>query len=606
MRSLGKEPTEQRLFPSPTNDIRVKLQSRLVLTCVVLVGSLMLIGFSIPDAGSTPSTSPSTRTWFFHNEWTNTGWVYTMNESSPQVSTSDPSYGLGFFYFEQKGGPLYDQTRTGYNVTFALGPVYPYGFEMIPGTALVDLWTEGQGGNTFPSPNLSADFNLTLTGPTGQIIGTTLTTVILPVTNPPRAWNHTSVPLPIPRGMLLSSASHAYLNLTWINPVSGYDILMGFDSTPAHPASISVPANYYTSNLTIVSSAYSLRLTQSVNLTGSLSNSFNGSSVPGVTVTILAHPYADWQHPLLLSKVTTNQAGGYDFAWSPSDPALVGEYQVIASWTGNRYYSAESSQPVDVYVMKARTALSLMLSLPATPVGLSVTLSGSLYGLNGPIVGAAVFLSYNVQGTNTWTILTSSQTNSTGLYLAEWIPQATGNFTLKASWSGDAVQDPVDVEASLTSLVSPRTGTGAIWISSPTHAVGSSFNSTTRTLTFTLSPPVLAGTSMALYVPKTLVGNQPNGPLTIGGNSVSYSVKDAGSAWVISFRIPQNSSAGLLVAFGPMEVLPAANNSQQTLFYLLIAIPVAAAAIVSSHLLLRRVRKPSGKVSASSSSTLSS
>src|SRR5437773_886786 len=168
------------------------MQAKTVLTSIAIAGTLLLVGLAIAPAQSSSLPTPPLRTWFFHNYYSNKGWIYTMNESSPQLGTNHPNEGLGFFYFEPKAGnSLYDQTRTGYNVTFTLSPTYPYGFELIPGTSSIELWMQGQGGNSFPSPNLSADFNLALSGPTGQIMGTTLTTVTLPVTNPPRAWNHT-------------------------------------------------------------------------------------------------------------------------------------------------------------------------------------------------------------------------------------------------------------------------------------------------------------------------------------------------------------------------------------------------------------------------------
>src|SRR5207249_7701581 len=127
-----------------------------------------------------------------------------------------------------------------------------------------------------------------------------------------------------------------------------------------------------------------------------------------------------------------------------------------------------------------------------------------------------------VPGTNTWNTVTSSRTSNAGIYEAEWIPQATGNFTLKATWSGSAVQDPGDAEASLTSVASP--GTRPIWIGSPTLAINPSFNSTTKTLSFILSPPGVVGSAVTIYVPKNLAENQPNGPLTVGGKRITYSV----------------------------------------------------------------------------------
>src|SRR6266568_1159780 len=171
------------------------------LACIGVLGvSLLLVGFTFAPATASLSGSPAMRTWFFHNQLSNSGWTYAMNETSPKLHTDDRSEGLGFFYFGTKSGSsLYDQTRTGFNLTFALAPGYPYGFDFIPGTALLDLWMQGQGGYNFPPTKLYAQFNFTLSGPTEQTLGTTLATLVLQANsaNSISPWNHTSVPLPI-------------------------------------------------------------------------------------------------------------------------------------------------------------------------------------------------------------------------------------------------------------------------------------------------------------------------------------------------------------------------------------------------------------------------
>src|SRR5438552_17120725 len=144
--------------------------SRGVLACAVVIVPLMFSGLALPPVKLSSPASPPMRTWFFHNYWANKQWFYTMNESSPELHTDDPSYGLGFFYFGPKSGDPYDQSRTGLNLTFALSPSYPFGFELVPGQALVDLWMQGQGGYNFPPTKLQAEFNFTLSASKGQIL----------------------------------------------------------------------------------------------------------------------------------------------------------------------------------------------------------------------------------------------------------------------------------------------------------------------------------------------------------------------------------------------------------------------------------------------------
>ena len=56
---------------------------------------------------------------------------------------------------------------------------------------------------------------------------------------------------------------------------------------------------------------------------------------------------------------------------------------------------------------------------------------------NTGIDGAPVLLSYSVNEGQNWNDITSALTSNGGLFSAEWFPSATGNFLVRASWTGE-------------------------------------------------------------------------------------------------------------------------------------------------------------------------
>ncbi len=546
------------------------------------------------------------RTWYLHGEYETGSYALslTMNESSPEIHTTDPSVGgqdhivgsLGFGYY----APL--------TLSFQLSPSYPYGFDLQSGIGSFELWmfatniTSGNNGFT----GATAQFNLTLSNPSGKILGTTTTGIVLPGSAYGlAAWNHTIISFPIPDSYSIPSSSSVNFAIRLMNPSNTYVITFGFN-TDVHSSNVSVPANYYSSSLTLSTdsptgngspdSPFMVRLGQTIRLRGSLTNLLNGSGVPTATVTLTPHQLYSWQQSFVLASVSTLATGEYEYDWSPRDASLLGIYGVVASWSGSRYFTANVSQPyTTVSVIKALTTLTIQLGISTAYPGFQVAIDGSLTGLNGPIQGANVVLSFAVPGSDTWTIVTSSQTNSSGVYKATWVPQATGNFTLRASWTGDAVQDVGIATAFLTSLAPP--GTGPIWVGSATLVSDLSFNSDTRILSFNLSPPVTAGSTVTIYVPKGVSKLSPNAPLKVGGTLVTYSVQDANSAWLLSFNVPKESSSALQVVLGPLETTAGGSNASAPNLLVLIGLPTVAASTGAIVLLWRRRTRPINKAS---------
>ncbi len=94
-------------------------------------------------------------------------------------------------------------------------------------------------------------------------------------------------------------------------------------------------------------------------------------------------------------------------------------------------------------------------------------------------------------GASSWTTLTSATTGPDGSYQATWLPQATGTFTVRASWAGNRTYEPTSITATLTTISDGSRYVFAVvsnaTVSSPV------FNPSAKTLGFTIRGPIGQG-----------------------------------------------------------------------------------------------------------------
>ena len=87
------------------------------------------------------------------------------------------------------------------------------------------------------------------------------------------------------------------------------------------------------------------------------------------------------------------------------------------------------------------TSLSILASAQSLSnvAGSAVNIFGNLANsTNIPLQNKTVVLSYNFLGIDSWIPISSAQTDIEGNYNIQWINSASGTFTFKAAWSGDA------------------------------------------------------------------------------------------------------------------------------------------------------------------------
>jgi hypothetical protein len=557
----------------------------LILVLVVILPSTPRLEAS----GSFPN-----RTWYFHAENEGLSWSPTlfMNESLPEIHSAGPApYGA-------VGGLSMGLCIPGCqtSLVFPLSPSYPYGFDIEPGTASVELWASAvnasqanYGHNDFMGA--TAQLKLNLTSSTGRTIATTASPLVLPASSySVLTWTQDSITFEIPAYPIPASSSVS-LNMTWTNPTGGYNIIFGLN-TDVHPSSLSVPANYYSTSISLgtdshtgngtLQSPYIVRIGQSIRIRGNVTNLYNESGVSGALVTITLVQFTTQPQSFVLATVSTSASGQYSYDWSPQSTTLLGVYAVFASWPGSHYFAGNVTQHIvapyagpytTIAVEKALTSLSILLGASAAAPGSSVDIHGNLTGIRGPIIGADVVISFRVPGSDAWTTITSAKTDSSGTFAAVWILQATGNFTIQANWAGNDVQDTGYATAFLMSVAQ---GANSIWVGSATVISGLSFDSGTRILSFNLSPPAVAGSMVTIYVPKTLADLTQKVQLKVGDTFVAYTVEDANAAWLVSFSLPSDSSSLLQVVFGPLATT-GSNGSVPTVFLEIGALLLAAA-----------------------------
>lgn len=425
---------------------------------ILLITALAQTTFLIPELQA--DVEQPTRTWFFHARIAtfNNPATFSMNEQGPEISSTDPSVGgqdsiMACAYF----GFATSFCGVGTSVTFTLSPTYPSGFDILKGTVSLDIWMRGdvgsQGNERFTGP---ASFNFRLMGPSGELVGTKDAIVMIPPweysSNPgPSGWNHTVVSMPIPEYFSTSPNSPISLRMTWLNAISTGGIFFAFN-TASRPSNVRVPADYYTSQLTLRADEGTVRLGETIRLYGNLLNTWNGSGIAGQAVTLTAHWVYRWQDPTIpIAEVITTETGAYVYDWSPN---TLGDFRIEASWPGNRHFKAASSLDsgqavLDIPVKKAFTGLTMEVSPWFSLTAPSLRLHGSLQGLEGPIEGADVVIAFKVPGSDSWNIIASSKTDPRGNYETVWTPHATGDFSLRATWVGDAEQDVGEATASI-------------------------------------------------------------------------------------------------------------------------------------------------------------
>jgi hypothetical protein len=237
----------------------------------------------------------------------------------------------------------------------------------------------------------------------------------------------------------------------------------------------------------------------------------------------------EWSDAVIIGTGVANQETGY-FETTVTIPEAD---------TGEHYLSIEDSETkviIKIYSesasVKTPTYISISPSCSSTVVGFQVEINGSLLDIYGNgLADETVVLQYAFEGSSTWTPFTSDQTDSNGQYSAVWIPPATGYFTIKAEWAGDATHFGSNNITAINSITFD--GEYVFSVESNSTITGLFFNSTDETLSFNAQGTSGTQGYAKIIVAKTLVTDVENMRVYLDGSQVDYTLLSTDDSWCL-------------------------------------------------------------------------
>jgi hypothetical protein len=179
------------------------------------------------------------------------------------------------------------------------------------------------------------------------------------------------------------------------------------------------------------------------------------------------------------------------------------------------------------------TTISISTSSSSTSIGFQVQITGKLvddYGTG--LADKTVVLEYAFEVTSTWTPLTSDQTDANGDYSRVWIPPATGYFTIKAEWAGNATHQGASSSTTINSI--EYDGEYVFSVESNSTISALSFNSTENALSFTAQGVTGTQGYAKVIIAKTLVTNPAEMLVLLDGNQIEYTIEETLESWIIT------------------------------------------------------------------------
>ena len=179
------------------------------------------------------------------------------------------------------------------------------------------------------------------------------------------------------------------------------------------------------SRITVTLSSSTIVIGNQVTITGQLTNETDETPIPNAEVTL------EYSHEggayIPLGTVTTDENGEYKFTWIPPAP---GNYIIRASWKGD-YEHENAADTTSLTVEKASSLIALTLSSYTAKIGDTINVDGMLY----PAKAATITIEYKMP--NGTISIKTVDSNNEGAFSDTFTVDQTGNWSIKASWTGD-------------------------------------------------------------------------------------------------------------------------------------------------------------------------
>jgi len=228
------------------------------------------------------------------------------------------------------------------------------------------------------------------------------------------------------------------------------------------------------------------------------------------------------------------------------------------------------------------TSLFTSLSSSTSYFGFKIEINGNLTCNEVGLSETPILLSYSVTGGESWNDITFINTDSNGGYSAVWMPPATGNYLVKATWTGNATYPGTTTTINLAVIPFEEQNVFSVTSNSTVSALA--FNSTSRELSFTVTGPSGTPGYVNVYIAKSLIDNIADVKVYLDGDQLNYTVTSLDDSWLLHFTY-SHSAHKVNINLGLTPFIPPQLITPLSLSILALALTVA------TILLIFKIRK---------------
>jgi len=303
-----------------------------------------------------------------------------------------------------------------------------------------------------------------------------------------------------------------------------------------------------------------------------------GNSLSNETVTLYSSRGGSaWT---IIDSKTTDDFGNFLATWVPT---INGNFVVKVEWAGNQTFFP-TSNITNINVLYIPTEISIALSSSTSLIGFKIDINGYLISDVGALSKTPILLSYSVTGGQTWNDITVAHTTSDGSYSVVWMPSATGNYLVKASWAGNSTY--LGTTTTINLAVIPYQEQSVFSVMSNSTISALAFNSTSLELSFSVTGETGTTGYVKVAIAKSLVSNIADVKVHLDGNQTEYSATSQDDAWILTFTYTHSTHH---VIVDLKTAITTGKPLDPTWIYIMIAVVVIA--LVSGIILVKR-RKP--------------
>ena len=182
-----------------------------------------------------------------------------------------------------------------------------------------------------------------------------------------------------------------------------------------------------------------------------------------------------------------------------------------------------------------------------------------------------VVFQYTFPGVATWFPLSSAFTDVLGYYNIQWINSATGAFTLKTEWAGNATHFSATNTTTLTSL--PYQNQNVFFVESNSTITSLAFNSTSQALSFTVTGEPNTTGYVKVTIQKSIVANGSDLKVFLDGYELTYTLTESADSWALLFNY-SHSTHQVIVKVDENSIVPEYTSWLTLSLVLILALPI--------------------------------